>query len=80
MDIKPNLFATQPPARTPRQASEARLAFEAMLSAGAARHTIARSEARPDASPSPVQSTPSIPSDDALTPLARPGRVLDIRV
>jgi hypothetical protein len=84
MDIKSNLFATpiQPSARPQRQASEARLAFEAMLSAGAARQTVS---ARPEPA-QPVQisahtnlSTPPS-TEDAPFPLARPGRVLDIRV
>jgi hypothetical protein len=80
MDIKPNLFTTPttPPARALRQASEARLAFEAMLSAGAARQTIAKTNAPAQNVRSFAPSNAEVPNDEA--PLSRPGRVLDIRV
>jgi hypothetical protein len=80
MKIQAPLFSNPPVApRAPTQASEARLAFEAMLSAGAARQTIAM-PARVDVEPpqpSP-NNEPNPPTGEA--PVARPGRVLDIKV
>jgi hypothetical protein len=72
MKVQPALFSTPPVSNRPiTQNSPARLAFEAMLSAGAARQTIpAQKEVAP-------QTGPVEPTD---TPLVRPGRVLDIRV
>lgn len=80
MKIQTPLFTNPPIApRAPAPISEARMAFEAMLSAGAARQTFA-APARVDAAPPPVipNSEPVPQSGEA--PLARPGRVLDIKV
>jgi hypothetical protein len=72
MKVQPSLFSTSAiPARPVTQNSAARLAFEAMLSAGAARQSVpARTEV----------AKPSPPAEPAEAPFARPGRVLDIRV
>jgi hypothetical protein len=82
MEIKPNLFTTPatPSARSQREVSEARLAFEAMLSAGAARQTIAKTNSPAQNVRSVAPSNTEIPTDEAQAPISRPGRVLNIRV
>jgi hypothetical protein len=83
MKITPDLFThVTPPPRPARDASQARLAFEAMLSAGAARQTIvARGPEIAPRAALPQRATSQAPAkDNGDTPLARPGRVLDIRV
>jgi hypothetical protein len=80
MKIQSPLFTNPPVApRAPAQVSEARMAFEAMLSAGAARQTIA-APARVDVAPPQIfPKTEPVPQSGEA-PLARPGRVLDIKV
>jgi hypothetical protein len=82
MKITPDLFTqASPPARPAREASQARLAFEAMLSAGAARQTVIVREEAPRATIQ--QSAPNTQlarNDSPDAPPSRPGRVLDIRV
>jgi hypothetical protein len=85
MKVSPNLFT--PTSTTPRATgdiSEARRAFEAMLSASAARSRVTQPMATPQdemlvATPQPSRSDAKT-SEAGLAPLARPGRVLDIRV
>jgi hypothetical protein len=83
MKITPDLFTqvTSPP-RPARDASQARLAFEAMLSAGAARQTIVArgAEIAPNVALPQRATSQALSKDDVDAPLARPGRVLDIRV
>ncbi|NJR20583.1 MAG: hypothetical protein HC777_03415 [Hyphomonadaceae bacterium] len=81
MKIQPNPFANTPqtPARPNPQISpeispkisQARIAFEAMLSAGAARTQI---------TPIPAKTGQTAQETPEQAPFSRPGRVLDIRV
>jgi hypothetical protein len=82
MKITPDLFTqVTPPPRQAREATQARLAFEAMLSAGAARQSVAARVDQPVAMrPASPVNTQTATKDDVDAPLARPGRVLDIRV
>jgi hypothetical protein len=74
MKINPNPFANLPNDVRPRpDASQARLAFEAMLSAGAARKVFA-----PETAQSPLP--PAVSNQPKTDTLSRPGRVLDIKV
>jgi hypothetical protein len=91
MDIKSNLFAPPlPPTQTNGSASEARRAFEAMLTASAARtrmtgaapvaiqdSTLAAPQRQSAQVPNQVSREPAAPAADAPS---RPGRVLDIKV
>ena len=86
MKINPNLL---PPnagsARPNEEISETRRAFEAMLSAGAARNRIEQSPISAQASvtskTAQISNTVAASQPDTtFAPIARPGRVLDIKV
>lgn len=86
MKIDPPLFNQSTiPLRAP-QVSEARRAFEAMLSANSARQIVptdvtSLKPPRQSTPPPPQTQQVSASKDNAvLPPLERPGRVLDIRV
>jgi hypothetical protein len=86
MKVTPNLFPlNSTPPRQINEASEARRAFEAMLSASAARTRESQASPIPQESnlALAVLKTASVVTnepDTAQTPLTRPGRVIDIKV
>ena len=90
MKVDPPLFPqslgqTSTPARPSADATEARKAFAALLSAANQRSSLPRapSAETPPAQPnSATNSTPSLKAEEPATQagLARPGRVIDIRV
>lgn len=86
MKVSPNLFPQNTaPQHSVSAASEARRAFEAMLSASASRTRVAQA---PLAESEPTLNRATPPTNRAelkqadidLTPMSRPGRVLDIKV
>ena len=86
MKVDPPLFPqslgqTPTPARPSADATEARKAFAALLSAANQRSSLPRAPSA-DAAPTRPNSTPSVKAEEPATPtgLARPGRVIDIRV
>jgi len=90
MKVDPPLFSqslgqTPAPTRPSADATEARKAFAALLSAANQRSSLPRapSAETPPARPnSATNSTPSLKAEEPATQagLARPGRVIDIRV
>ncbi len=90
MKVDPPLFPPtlgQPSnaARPSAEASEARKAFAALLSAANQRSTLPRDLATTNSAERPVSVSNSTPSNraeetSATSSLARPGRVIDIRV
>ena len=90
MKVDPPLFPqslgqTPTPARPSADATEARKAFAALLSAANQRSSLPRAptaETPPAPPNSAANSTPSIKAEEPATQagLARPGRVIDIRV
>lgn len=81
MQVDPPLFSrpiasTAPPAP---KVSQARLAFEAMLSANAQRHVITPIKQAILSAASVKQTVPENTSNE-LVSIARPGRVIDIKV
>jgi hypothetical protein len=80
MKVNPNLFAAIPP-KSPNDAGDARRAFEAMLSASAARSKLGQTSKLVE-SQTLVSPMATAAQDVAQVPpsLARPGRVLDIKV
>jgi hypothetical protein len=86
MKVNPNLFPPNAtPPRTSGDASEARRAFEAMLSASAARtRTIQAAPMLQDGvQTSAIRQATRTQTEEPTNepqPLSRPGRVLDIRV
>ena len=86
MKVSSNLFPQNTaPQRSVSGASEARRAFEAMLSANASRTRVAQA---PLAENEPALGGATPPTNRAelkqadidVTPMSRPGRVLDIKV
>lgn len=86
MKINPNLLPLNAGSARPNgEISEARRAFEAMMSAGAA-----RTRSAPSLIPAQANSTSNTTKmsdaivakqpDTTFAPIARPGRVLDIKV
>jgi hypothetical protein len=90
MKVDPPIFTqslgqTPAPARASAEATEARKAFAALLSAANQRSSLTRGPAAdaPQARPFPTaNSTPTVKADEPApqSGLARPGRVIDIRV
>lgn len=90
MKVDPPLFPqtlgqTPAPARPSADATEARKAFAALLSAANQRSSLPRApsaDTPPERSVSGANSAPSAKAEEpaAQTGLARPGRVIDIRV
>lgn len=81
MKITPALFTqTTPAVRPAREASQARMAFEAMLSAGASRTVLTRDPENKVPAQTSSSTGEVTNNDSAEAPFQRPGRVLDIRV
>ena len=86
MKVNPNLFSpTTPSSGNTAQVSEARRAFEAMLSASASRSRIQQpAVAMQDQPLSTALRSERVEiksvSDTEIMPIPRPGRVLDIKV